>query len=348
MTMQGLRVAAALVIATTTVGLAGCSAGGTETPSSTAAADTKGATTTAGPQGADGAPGATGPAGPEGPAGPAGPAGAAGATGATGPAGAGGAAGPKGVDGTDGAQGLPGAKGDTGSMGPNGATGANGANGANGAAGDAGLSSLVNVSNVSLGDSHCPGGGVKIEVGLDTNTSGTLDPSEVQHTTYSCQPVQRKRVVFVTSQTFDGDLGGIAGADAKCMAAAAAGAPSLASKTFRAWVSTSSSSPAASFPSDGAFVTVGGAVLADTFNNMRDGTIMAKVTTETGAFLSTPIWTGTTENGYNVTGWDCGGWTDASAASSAQRASSDVIQWYWSSYDTNTCDQLGSLYCIEQ
>jgi hypothetical protein len=338
MMMHGLRAAAVLVISTTAVGLAGCSAGATETPSSSAAANTKGATTTAGPQGPDGAPGATGP---EGPAGPAGPSGA------------------KGLDGADGAEGLPGARGGPGETGPTGAHGATGAAGAAGvpgadgaagsagATGDAGLSSLVNVSNLSLGDAHCPAGGVKIEVGRDTDRSGTLESSEIEQTTYACQPVARQRVVFATSQTFDGNLGGIAGADAKCMAAAA-GASSLAGKTFRAWVSTASSSPAASFTADGSFVTVGGAVLADTFNDMREGTLMAKVTTETGAFLSTPIWTGTAETGYNIAGDDCSGWTDATAGSWAARSSSDVIQWYWSFYDTSTCDQQASLYCVEQ
>ena len=328
MTMHGLRAAAVLVISSTALGLGGCSAG-TDTPASTAAAaDTKGATTATGPQGADGATGATGPAGPEGAAGPTG------------------AAGPKGVDGADGAQGLPGAKGDPGGPGP---TGAHGATGAPGAAGDPGLGSLVDVTNLPLDDAHCPGGGLKIDVGIDTNRDGTLQVGEIDQTTYSCQAVKRKRVVFVTSQTFDGNLGGTAGADAKCMAAAAGGAPALASKTFRAWVSTAGSAPAATFSTDGSFVTVGGAVLGDSFNNLREGTLMSAITSETDAPIVVPVWTGTTENGYNVAGDDCSGWTDASNGVTAQQASSDIIQWYWSSWNPSiSCDQQAALYCFEQ
>jgi hypothetical protein len=310
MMMDGLRAAAVLVISSTALGLGGCTAGTPDsTPgSTTAASETAGATATTGSQGADGA---------------------------TGPAGERGAPGASGMDGSDGAQGLPGAKGATGGPGPTGAHGASG------------LSSLVNVTNLPVGDVHCPGGGVKIETGIDTDRDGTLQPSEVDQTTYSCEPVARKRVVFVTSQTFDGNLGGIAGADAKCMAAAGA-SPALAGKTFRAWVSTSSSSPATSFTSDGSFVTVGGASLDDSFNNIRQGTLMTKITTETGASVSVPVWTGTDENGYNEEGFDCNGWTDASASAESTRSTTDVIQWYWASSETKTCDQQGALYCFEQ
>lgn len=166
-------------------------------------------------------------------------------------------------------------------------------------------------------------------------------------TTYSCEPVKRSRVVFVTSQTFDGNLGGIAGADAKCMAAAA-GAEALAGKMFRAWVSTASSSPASSFTSDGSFVTTDGSVIGDTFNNLREGTLMAKIKTERGASLSTPVWSGTDENGYNEADADCGGWTTASATVEATRSNTDTIQWYWAASEMATCDLQASLYCFEQ
>lgn len=361
MTMIGFRAAAVLVISSTALGLGGCTAGTTDsTPgSATPASDTAGATATTGPQGADGAPGATGPAGPRGPSGANGMDGAASAQGLPGAKGDPGGPGPTGAHGAAGADGLPGAVGATGLPGTAGAAGLPGAAGADGLPGVAGadglagapgadgLSSLVNVSNLPVNDVHCAGGGLQIDVGIDANRDGVLQASEIDQTTYSCAAVNRKRVVFATSQTFDGNLGGIAGADAKCMAAAAA-VPALASKTFRAWVSTASSSPAATFTSDGSFVTVDGAVIGDSFNNVREGTLMSTITTETGASVSVNVWTGTDENGFNVSGEDCNGWTDATASYQGQRGNTDFLQYYWSSNDWKDCDHHSALYCFEQ
>ncbi len=259
----------------------------------------------------------------------------AGADGAMGAPGATGPAGPMGASGADGAAGATGARGPVGTPGPTGAHGA------------AGLTSLVSVTNLPSGDEHCPGGGVQIDSGVDDNSDGTLEPGEIDATTYDCTAVKRKRTVFVTSQMFDGDLGGIAGADAKCMAAAA-GQPALAGKTFRAWVSTSSASPASSFTSDGSFVTVGGDLIAETFNNLREGTLMTKITSETGASVSSRVWSGTDENGYNVSDSDCAGWTSADGSDNGAGSSTDTIQWYWASYNTQSCDQQAALYCFEQ
>jgi len=261
---------------------------------------------------------------------------------------------------TAGADGANGASGATGPAGPTGASGADGTNGANGARGPVGtpgptgahgtpgLTSLVNVTSLPAGDEHCPQGGIQIDSGVDDDRDGTLEPGEIDATTYSCTGgASRKRIVFVTSQSFDGNLGGIAGADAKCMAAAA-GQTALSGKTFRAWVSSSSASPASSFTSDGAFVTVGGDRIADTFNNLREGTLMTKITSETGASISTPVWTGTDENGYDEADADCNGWTSADAGGDGTQSSSDTIQWYWSSSGMTSCDHQAALYCFEQ
>ena len=162
-----------------------------------------------GPQGPAGATGAQGPAGATGAQGPAGAMGAQGLTGATGaqgiqglsgvtgpqgPAGATGAQGPAGPTGAQGPQGGPGATGATGATGAQGpqgdpgATGATGPQGPQGEAGTAGLESLVLVTN-DTGDSHCPAGGIRVDVGLDSNGNGVLDPTEIQHTAYVCNGV---------------------------------------------------------------------------------------------------------------------------------------------------------------
>jgi hypothetical protein len=45
---------------------------------------------------------------------------------------------------------------------------------------------LPSVSNVSVGDPTCPTGGVRVQVGADTNLDGDLDDDEVEQTSYVC------------------------------------------------------------------------------------------------------------------------------------------------------------------
>jgi hypothetical protein len=113
--------------------------------------------------------------GPEGPQGPPGPAGAQGPQGEPGPAG---------VDGQDGAVG---ATGPTGPQGPAGPQGPQGVAGPAGADGDAAIKTLINTTDEAPG-TNCANGGVKIEVGDDTNGDGILEATEIDDslTRYVC------------------------------------------------------------------------------------------------------------------------------------------------------------------
>ncbi|MEC8052592.1 MAG: alkaline phosphatase [Myxococcota bacterium] len=93
-----------------------------------------------------------------------------------------GVAGPAGPAGQDGANGVDG------SDGTNGTNGANGANGADGTDGVDGLQSLVNQAEVAFGSEECPAGGIRIDTGLDVNSDGTLDETEISDTEYVCRP----------------------------------------------------------------------------------------------------------------------------------------------------------------
>jgi collagen type VII alpha len=140
------------------------------------------------PQGPKGAQGDAGPPGPQGPEGD------AGATGATGPQGAAGAQGLQGISGEAGTNGAAGAQGPQGPQGEAGATGATGPQGpqgdagATGAQGDAGAESLVLVTQIGPG-TQCAAGGEEIQVAVDTNGDGVLEPGEVQQTAYVCNGV---------------------------------------------------------------------------------------------------------------------------------------------------------------
>ena len=101
--------------------------------------------------------------GPEGPQGPPGPAGAQGPQGEPGPAGA---------------EGQDGAVGATGPTGPSGPAGPQGVQGPAGADGDAAVKTLINTTDEAPG-TNCTNGGIKIEVGDDTNGDGVLDADEI-------------------------------------------------------------------------------------------------------------------------------------------------------------------------
>ena len=134
---------------------------------------------------ADGADGAQGPAGADGQDGAdgmQGPAGADGADGAQGPAGA---DGQDGADGADGAQGPAGADGQDGADGADGAQGPAGPDGQDGADGQDGLNALVSMTPESAG-SNCANGGTRIDVGVDDNSNGVLEASEIDQTQYVC------------------------------------------------------------------------------------------------------------------------------------------------------------------
>jgi hypothetical protein len=60
--------------------------------------------------------------------------------------------------------------------------------GPQGDAGPAGPESLVSVTTEAAG-SNCAAGGLRVDVGIDTNGNGVLDPTEVQHTAYVCNGV---------------------------------------------------------------------------------------------------------------------------------------------------------------
>ena len=158
-------------------------------------AETSGSSTP-GPQGEQGPVGQTGPQGPQGLTGATGPAGSTGPSGATGPQGAqgltgtAGATGPIGLTGVAGSTGPQGSQGLQGAAGTIGATGPTGATGATGAAGSNGKNSLVKTTNEPAG-ATCISGGVKMEYGIDANSNGTLDLSEVNNTLtkYVCNGV---------------------------------------------------------------------------------------------------------------------------------------------------------------
>jgi hypothetical protein len=120
-----------------------------------------------------------------------------------------------GSDGPKGPSGEPGHDGDQGDKGDQGEPGDKGE------PGEKSVSSLLKLTSVAAGVPCCAGG-VRLETGLDLNGNGALDSSEVDaaQTQHVCNPapdgVTYCKHLFITAESYTGNLGGIAGADEKC------------------------------------------------------------------------------------------------------------------------------------
>lgn len=163
-------------------------------------------------------------------------------------------------------------------------------------------------------------------------------------------------LVFISSQTYTGNLGGLAGADARCQSlASAAGIPGW----FMAWLSDNSASPATRFPtrSSSPYRLLNGAKIADNWADLTDGTLAEWIYVPDTGSQGKPgpgdlTWTGTLANGL-PSGLHCNNWTSASADASGtvgyQRhgLATDGSWSNWPSQVT-TCGAARRLYCFQQ
>ena len=158
------------------------------------------------------------------------------------------------------------------------------------------------------------------------------------------------KLVFVTSTSHDGDLGGIAGADGICAArAAAAGLKG----TYYAWVSTGGSSPNTHFThSTGAYKLVGtGATVANSWADLTGGSILTQINRdEFGATVTngTLVWTGTNADGTR-SGQECSNWTTILSGYYGSMGQVGNLNSFWSNFiPHNYCDSSARLYCFQQ
>jgi Putative metal-binding motif len=175
---------------------------------------------------------------------------------------------------------------------------------------------------------------------------------------------QPGKIIFITSQTFNGNLGGLAGADAKCQQLAdAAGLGG----TFKAWLSDSTTDARdrldhATVP----YRLVDGPTVADDFTDLTDGSLDAPINrTENGTVVNGRPWTGTDSAGeacFQASGGTCnltaptGGtiprlacedWTTTEGIGEAVTGSI-ATSTAWTSEGDRRCTDNQRLYCIQQ
>jgi hypothetical protein len=155
------------------------------------------------------------------------------------------------------------------------------------------------------------------------------------------------KIVFVTSQTYTGDLGGIDGADQKCQQLAEdAGLPGL----YSAWLSDSTTSPAQRFIKNKApYMLVDGTAIADDWNDLTDGSLDAPINRdENNNVVSRSVWTNTNANGTLNGDLSCQGWTFGMGGDFGGVGNSSETDDDWTLEAFSFCAATLSLYCFQQ
>ena len=157
--------------------------------------------------------------------------------------------------------------------------------------------------------------------------------------------------VFVSSAVYTGNLGGLAGADAKCQALAdAAGLTG----TYKAWLSDSTGSPSTRFTqSANPYVRVDGATVADNWTDLTDGSLDKSISVnESGGPPGWALaWTNTTTAGtqYDFDPNSCADWSSEDLPFLGELGYPLRTNHDWTVPEqAMQCNAWSALYCFEQ
>ena len=192
---------------------------------------------------------------------------------------------------------------------------------------------LSNCQLAACGDGYVWAGHEQCDDGNDVQGDGCFE----------CEPAKR---MFVSGATYNGNLGGLSGAAAKCQERAAVYG---LGGTWDAWLSTDASSPLTRFvPSLAGYVRQG-IIVANSFDDLTDGTLDNGIyTTETSTSVSgSDVWTGTSPFGAATTA-TCNNWTSNSSLDTGEYGRSGLGTSAWTDNgDPGTCNTTRRLYCFE-
>lgn len=154
--------------------------------------------------------------------------------------------------------------------------------------------------------------------------------------------------MFVTSQTFSGNVGGLAGADARCqLAADAAGLGG----TWRAWLSTGAVTAISRLSIGYPIVRVNGEAIFESENERLVGLFRnAPDMDEYGHGVgNVAVWTNTDTVGSTLFSNDCNAWTSASGGlNGGTGLTQDTSTGAWTRAGVNACSNSLRFYCLEQ
>jgi len=181
-------------------------------------------------------------------------------------------------------------------------------------------------------------------------TVSAVGAGSPQTINFTLQVLPRKRV-FVTAATWNGNLGGLSGADTKCNTEASAAG---LSGTYTAWLSTTTVH-AKDRISDGLYTRVNGTVIAFDKNDLIDGQLQVSIrfTAANEQAQDWVVWTGTNPNGTVIANAHCNNWTSQTNGVNGRIGDNNIANSNWTSAynasDWGGCNvNFGRLYCFEQ
>ena len=157
--------------------------------------------------------------------------------------------------------------------------------------------------------------------------------------------------VFVSSSVFNADLGGLAGADAKCKSLADA---AMLGGTWMAWLNDGINGPSSHFVSKGGpklYARLDGKIIANNWADLISKPLLVPIDiTEKNLAAGEPshVWTNAKPDGTASTFDNCFGWTNAGNNFNGAHGLRSAIDVKWSQDDTDKCATQNRIYCFEQ
>lgn len=169
-----------------------------------------------------------------------------------------------------------------------------------------------------------------------------------------CNDGECPMLVFLTTQSWSAaEMGGIAGADAKCVAAA--DAKNLGG-TYKAWIGTGASYPSKDFyGSDQPYLRPDGTMVALDFNDLFDGFLDAPIMftldlVEPAPTMMCPnaVWTNVRETGIYQASQACQSFTGSMNNEIAVTGNWTAVDGTWTEGCFDACTSSHPLYCFQQ
>lgn len=199
--------------------------------------------------------------------------------------------------------------------------------------------------------------------GFETTFRACVQPSPTPRPTPtptpSPTPPQAKRV-FVTSATYNGNLGGLPNADFKCQIRAE---EANLGGEWKAWLSDSTTSAASRLNHyDGPYKLINGTIIANNWGDLTDGSLQNPIKiTELGTEQGIETWTNTlATSSIPSSSRSCSNWTSSyddsgsliqirgGGLAGGVVGNPNSFSQAWSNSTTASCNSSMSLYCFEQ